>query len=97
MPELIKLYEQYGPKGLQILGVFVWDEVQNLEPAVKELGLPWTQIVSETAGTEAYGVQGIPHLMLIGPDGTIVARGIHGYEEISALLEAEMQKNGGAL
>lgn len=97
MPELIKLYEQYGPKGLQILGVFVWDEVQNLEPAVKELGLPWTQIVSETAGTEAYGVQGIPHLMLIGPDGTIVARGIHGYEEISKLLEQELQKNGGAL
>lgn len=97
MPELIKLYEQYGPKGLQVLGVFVWDEVQNLEPAVKELGLPWTQIISEQAATDAYGVQGIPHLMLIGPDGTIVKRDIHGYEEISKLLEEELLKNGGAL
>ena len=47
--------------------------------AIKELGLPWPQILD--AGkipTDLYGINGIPHLILFGPDGTIEARGLRG-------------------
>jgi hypothetical protein len=37
--------------------------------------------------TDIYGVEGIPHLMLIGPDGTILKRGFHGAEGIRAAVE----------
>ena len=36
--------------------------------------------------TDIYGVEGIPHLMLIGPDGTILKRGFHGLEGIEAAV-----------
>ena len=36
--------------------------------------------------TDIYGVEGIPHLMLIGPDGTILKRGFHGLDGIQAAV-----------
>ena len=44
----------------------------------------WNHIVdARTLPTELYGVEGIPHLILIGPDGTILKRDLRG-EEIAA-------------
>ena len=43
----------------------------------------WEQSVSASVPTKLYGVDGIPHLILIGPDGTILKRGLRG-EEITA-------------
>ena len=41
--------------------------------------------------TEEYGIMGIPHIMLIGADGVIKARGIRG-PKIKEAIEAELAK-----
>lgn len=96
MPGLKRIYEQYKADGLQIVGLAVWDKWDAHLKAVADLALPWPQIFNEKA-TEPYGVNGIPQIMLIAPNGTIVARDLHGEESITALLEAEKAKNGGKL
>jgi hypothetical protein len=41
--------------------------------------MTWDQINNaQSIPTEIYGIEGIPHVMLIGPDGTILRRGLHG-------------------
>ena len=52
-----------------------------------ELGMNWSHINNAgSVPTEIYGVEGIPHLILIGPDGTILKRGFHGAEGINAAV-----------
>lgn len=72
---------QYGPKGLEVLGVAVWDEPQNTVEAIEKHKLPWPQIMNaQSVPTDIYGISGIPCIILIGPDGTILSRGKQGDE-----------------
>lgn len=75
IPNLAKLHNLYKNKGLTVLGVYVWDEIENLAPAMEAEKITWPQIIdSNEIATKLYGVQGIPCIMLIGPDGTILDR-----------------------
>jgi peroxiredoxin len=75
IPNLAEVHNLYKDKGLTVLGIFVWDDVKNLEPTLKAENVTWAQIIdTEKKATEAYGVDGIPEIMLIGPDGTILER-----------------------
>lgn len=79
MPVIKEVYEAYHDKGLDVLGVAVWDKKEDSLRAIDQLQLPWPQILdAKYVPTELYGIVGIPHIMLIAPDGTILARGIHG-------------------
>ena len=54
----------------------VWDKPEDTARALAEENLPWPQIVNaQRIPTDIYGIQGIPHLILFGPDGHIVKRG----------------------
>ncbi len=76
IPNLAEINNLYKDKGLTVLGIFVWDEEKNLEPTLKAENITWAQIIdSEKKATAAYGVDGIPAIMLFGPDGTILERG----------------------
>ena len=70
-----EILQEYGPKGLQVLGVAVWDEPQNTLEAIEKHQLPWPQILNaQTVPTDLYGISGIPCIILFGPDGTIISR-----------------------
>lgn len=87
MPNVKTVYEQYKDKGLEVVSLTVWErkpQSHTIEKAA-ELGMDWTVITNcGNVPTDIYGVEGIPHLMLIGPDGTILKRGFHGLEGIQA-------------
>ena len=89
VPNIKEVYEQYKEKGLEVLSLAVWErkpQSHTIETAV-ELGMDWLHINNcGTVPTDIYGVEGIPHLMLIGPDGTILRRGFHGKEGIEAAV-----------
>lgn len=75
IPFLANLHNLYKNKGLTVLGIYVWDKLENLQPAIDKEGITWPQIIdSEENAAKLYGVQGIPCIMLIGPDGTILDR-----------------------
>ncbi|MBQ8867153.1 MAG: AhpC/TSA family protein [Bacteroidaceae bacterium] len=75
IPNLANVYNLYKNKGLTVLGIYVWDKLENLAPAMETEKITWPQIIdSNETATKLYGVQGIPCIMLIGPDGTILDR-----------------------
>ena len=46
---------------------------------IRELKLPWEQILGTgDVAMEAYGINAIPHVILFGPDGTILKRDLRG-------------------
>ena len=94
IPNIQQVYEQYKDKGLQVLSLAVWErkpQSHTIETAA-ELGMDWLHINNcGQVPTDIYGVDGIPHLILIGPDGTILKRGFHGLEGIRAAVAEYLQ------
>ena len=69
------LYKEYGPQGLKVLGVAVWDEPANTKKAIETHQIPWECIINaQTIPTDLYGISGIPCIILFAPYGTIVSR-----------------------
>lgn len=79
IPNIRKVYETYGPKGLEVLSVAVWDRPEDTKAAAAEHGVVWNQIINaQHTPTDLYGINGIPQIMLFGPDGTILKRDLRG-------------------
>lgn len=85
-----KLYAKYADK-MNFVGVAVWDEDEATVKAMKDLGVAWPVIMNGknwTEPTDLYGVSGIPHIMLIDPQGKIVERGLQEETLIKAVEDA---------
>lgn len=91
IPNIRKAYETYGPKGLVVLSVAVWDRPEDTKAAAAEHGVVWNQIINaQHTPTDLYGISGIPQIMLFGPDGTILKRDLRGEgieEELSKYFQ----------
>ena len=92
---LVPLWKKYQKKGLVIVGLNVWErgdaEARKAahEKVMAELGITYPQLVDSTrTATNVYGVNGIPQIMLIGPDGTILARDLRGPAIEEAIVNA---------
>ena len=89
IPNIIRTYNQYKGKGLEVIGVAVSDKPEDTAKAVKELGITYT-VFNETddSASAAYGIQSIPQILLIGPDGTILRQDLRGENIAEAVKEA---------
>ena len=83
MPNIKTVYDKYKGDKFDVVSIAVWEREPvdvTIETAAK-LGMDWNQINNgQREPAELYGVEGIPHLILFGPDGTILKRGFHGAE-----------------
>lgn len=80
IPNIKALYDKYNGK-MNFVGVAVWDKSEDTHKAMQELQIPWPVMEGSenwTEPTDLYGIKGIPHIMLIDPDGKIVARNLAG-------------------
>lgn len=90
LPNLKAVYAQYKEHGVEVLGINVWDKIDKCNEAIVKHELPWESIVvGDASTTEAYGINGIPHLILFAPDGTIAARGLRG-EAVGKELDKQL-------
>ncbi len=91
MPNVKKLYEKYGPKGLVIIGISLDNSKEDMEKYIKESGLSWNFAFSgkgwkdETA--EMYGVNSIPSMWLVDRDGILYQFGLRGEKLEEAVAE----------
>ena len=92
---LVPLWKKYQKKGLVIVGLNVWErgdaEARKAahEKVMADLGITYPQLVDSTrTATDTYGVRGIPQIMLIAPDGTILARDLRGAAIEEAIVKA---------
>ena len=88
MPTIREMRDRYKAKGLVVVGINVWEQKPEDGPscAARE-GMDWNLIfTSGNEVTEAYGIEGIPTLILFSPDGKVAERllGEDGLEEVLA-------------
>ena len=76
IPNIKAAWNKYKGDKFDVLSVAVWDKPEDTAKAAAEHGVLWNQIVNaQQIPTDIYGIEGIPHLILFGPDGTILKRG----------------------
>jgi len=87
VPYIAAVAKKYDGK-VTVVGLNVWDNIDEFNRVRKELKITWPQIVDVTTQsfTDSYGVTGIPQIILIGADGTILARDLRG-ESIAETIE----------
>lgn len=75
LPEMAALYDRWKDNGLEIVGVAVRDTPEDSKGAISKFGISWPVMLNtQRKPYDIYGFSGIPHHMLIGPDGKIVSR-----------------------
>lgn len=83
-PELKRIYEKFSDKNFKILGVSFDKDSLAWTKAIADDGLTWDHVSdlriwkNEAAGL--YNIKAIPDNILIGPDGKIIAKTLHGKE-----------------
>lgn len=88
LSNLISLYRDYKDKGVVVIGVDVSDKEADHDKAVKELGIPYPQLIDNTdAASKLYGIRSIPLILIIDRDGNIAYRDVRGDEVRKALDE----------
>ena len=81
LPNIKSVWEKYHGDKFDVLSVAVWEESRgmnwkNTVDTAAVYGIQWNQINNGHQEPAAlYGIQGIPHMVLFGADGTIIARG----------------------
>lgn len=83
-PTVVEMYNKYEAKGFTILGVSMDSKKDKWLEAIEEDQLTWTHVSTlegwKNPAGKLYGVNSIPHAILIDPEGNIVKRGIHANE-----------------
>ncbi|MBE7492491.1 MAG: TlpA family protein disulfide reductase [Planctomycetes bacterium] len=111
MPNVVKAYETYKDKGFEVIGISFdrRDGETGLRETIKGEGnvgkrtgvMPWRQIYDggfwDSGMAKRYGIRGIPHTVLIGADGKVVAQNLRGkaLETKLAELLGEAEKKEG--
>ncbi|MBQ0047455.1 MAG: TlpA family protein disulfide reductase [Prevotellaceae bacterium] len=89
IPNIKAVYEKYKGDKFEVLGVATWDEPAATLKSIEQLGITYPQMLNaQKAGSDAYGISGIPQIILFGPDGTILKRDLRGEEIEKAVAEA---------
>jgi thiol-disulfide isomerase/thioredoxin len=83
LPNLRTVFAEFGGDDrFAMIGLNLDDDAAVVREYVQENGMGWIQGFlgdwSETAVPDTFGVTGIPAIMLIGPDGRLLAQGLRG-------------------
>lgn len=83
-PELVATYNKYKTKDIVFVGVSLDENKEAWEKATTEDKITWPQFSNlkgwKEPASKAYGINFIPQNVLIGKDGVIAARNLHGEE-----------------
>lgn len=89
IPNIKAVYEKYAGADFDVLSIAVWDKPEDTVASAAEHGVVWNQIIdAQHVPTDIYGIEGIPQIMLFGPDGTILKRDLRGEGIEAAVVEA---------
>lgn len=93
IPHMRHLKEQVSQKDFNIISISIDEKNAEWQKALEEEKMPWTQLWdkkgSEGPAVTLYNVEGIPHSVLLDPQGYIVASKVSGAEldvELKELL-----------
>jgi peroxiredoxin len=97
MPWFVDIQKQYGPQGLQIVGVAMdtGNAHDDVAKFAKEMGLNYTVLLGNDKVADQYGgVDSLPTTFYIGRDGKIVTRvfGLVSHSEIEENVRTALKQ-----
>ena len=95
LPNIKAVWEQFQGDDFDVLSVAVWEESRKMDwhntiDTAAVYGVKWLQLNNgHQEPASLYGIEGIPHIILFGPDGTILKRGddLRGEKTAKAVAE----------
>lgn len=94
IPNMVKLYQDFGGKNFEILGVSLDKTRDKWVGAIKSDHLNWPQVSDlkfwQSEVTPIYNVKAIPYTVLLDKEGKIIAKNLRGeelYQKIESLLK----------
>lgn len=91
MPNVVKAYAKFKPKGFEIYGVSLDQEKDRWVEAIAKDGITWPQVSDlqywKSVAAQLYNVQGIPYTVLLDKEGKIIAKNLRGEELEKKLTE----------
>ena len=96
LPNVIKIYEAYHNKGLEIIGISLDKEKEKLVSYTKEKNMTWPQFFDgkywQNKLAVKYGVNSIPATYLLDRQGTIIGEDLRGDDLEQAVVKALAKK-----
>jgi len=92
LPNVLKTYEKFHSKGLEIIGISLDSDKSKLTKFLEQKKVPWRQYFdgkgwqNKLAGK--YGVSSIPATYLLDKEGKIIANGLRGDDLEKAVAKA---------
>lgn len=93
-PYILKAYDQFKDKGLEIIGISLDTQRNTWVKGIKRYKLPWLQLSDlkgwDSMAAQEYAIYAIPYTILINPEGKIVAKGLRQemlLSELNKLIE----------
>ena len=91
-PEVVRMYEKYRQHGIEFLGISMDTDVEAWKKAIGQFGITYPQVselkkFKETDIAKAYGVNWIPSMVVIGPDGQVKLSTVLSYKVDKYLKE----------
>lgn len=76
---MVNLAKEYGPKGVNIIGVSLDKDIEKMKKIAKEKGFDWPQVCDgkgwNSPPVKEWGVKGIPDTFILSPEGKVLWRG----------------------
>ena len=100
-PEVVRMYRQYKPQGVEFVGVSMDTDVEAWKKAISQYGIEYTQVSElkkfrETDIAKAYGVEWIPSMVVVDKEGKVVLRTVLWYKVDRLLKEMTAKRQRGA-
>ena len=90
-PNVVKAYQNFHDKGFEVFGVSFDRDYNKWVEAIDKDELTWSHVSDlkywQSEAGKLYGVQSIPHSILLDPDGIIIAKNLRGAELQNKLAE----------
>ena len=91
-PEVVRMHQEYGPQGVEFIGISMDTDVAAWKKACQLFGITYTQVSElkkfrETDIAKAYGVKWIPSMVVIDKDGKVALSTVLPYKVDKYLKE----------
>ena len=79
---LQSVYEEYSGRGVEFLGIAIWDDAEAVREHLEEYGVTYPNALDvDGMVTVDYGIAGIPEKVFIGPSGDALRKFVGPFDE----------------
>lgn len=94
-PKLVQNYSNWKKQGIDIYGVAVNSETEEVKKAIQKYGMPWQNVFDPTNKSiyATYYVNNTPELYVLNPDRTIIGKNLQ-WDQVMTVVNRDKAKRG---